>query len=338
VLAAILSLASAHRDDAGLPAPAARAMGTIVTACLRGRGVIKSLLYFARKGLEEERPLDLNALVADITQLLAHTTLKRVRPVMDLEEDLPLLVGDAGALSHAVMNLCVNAVDAMERGGTLTLRTRREPGGGLALAVTDTGEGMAPEVLAKAMDPFFTTKPLGKGTGLGLSMAFGTMKAHGGALELRSTPGVGTEAELRFPASRVQVPPPATAASSPAPEAGRSLTILLVDDDELIREAVGPMLEALGHEVRLAAGGQEALDLLARGLEVDLVILDMNMPGITGAETLPRILVLRPGQRVIMASGYSDQDVARLVAGRPGVESLRKPYTMGEIKVLLDAI
>jgi len=337
VLGAILSLASAHREDGGLPPALARALNTIVTACLRGRGVIKSLLYFARKGLEEERLLDLNALVADLTQLLAHTTLKRVKPVMALEEGLPAVMGDAGALSHAVMNLCVNAVDAMERGGTLTLRTRREPGGGVSLAVEDTGEGMAPEVLQKAMEPFFTTKPLGKGTGLGLSMVFGTMKAHGGALELRSSPGEGTVATLRFPASRVPEAPPEAVPAAAAPKGGRPLSILLVDDDELIREAVGPMLEVLGHQVRLAPGGQEALTLLEQGLEADLVILDMNMPGLTGAETLPRILALRPGQRVVMASGYSDQDVARLAEGRPGVRSLRKPYSLAEFKALLDA-
>jgi len=337
VLGAILSLASAHREDGGLPPALARALNTIVTACLRGRGVIKSLLYFARKGLEEERPLDLNALVADITQLLAHTTLKRVKLVMALEEGLPAVMGDAGALGHAVMNLCVNAVDAMERGGTLTLRTHRDPGGGVSLAVEDTGEGMAPEVLQKAMEPFYTTKPLGKGTGLGLSMVFGTMKAHGGTLELRSAPGEGTAAALRFPAARVLEAPSEAVQAAAAPKQGRPLSILLVDDDELIREAVGPMLEVLGHEVRLAPGGQEALTLLEQGLEVDLVILDMNMPGLTGAETLPRILALRPAQRVVMASGYSDQDVARLAEGRAGVRSLRKPFSLAEFKALLDA-
>ncbi|BDU73811.1 PAS domain S-box protein [Mesoterricola silvestris] len=337
VLGAILSLASAHREDPGLAPALSRSLDTIVTACLRGRGVTKSLLYFARKGLEEERPLDLNALVADITQLLAHTTLKRVAPVMALEEGLPSVMGDAGALSHAIMNLCVNAVDAMERGGTLTLRTRREPGGGVSLAVEDTGSGMPPEVLRKAMEPFFTTKPMGKGTGLGLSMVFGTMKAHGGALDLRSAPGEGTSATLHFPASRVLEAPSEGIQAVPAAPGARPLSILLVDDDELIREAVGPMLEVLGHRVSLAPGGTEALAMLEGGLDPDLVILDMNMPGLTGAETLPRILALRPAQRVVMASGYSDQDVARLVEGRPGVRSLRKPYSLAEFKALLDA-
>jgi CheY-like chemotaxis protein len=195
---------------------------------------------------------------------------------------------------------------------------------------------MAPDVLAKAMEPFFTTKPQGKGTGLGLAMVYGTMVAHNGTFDLRSQLGVGTEAILGFPASRAEAAVEVAflvPSVKQTPQA--SLRILLVDDDELIRESVGPMLEMLGHEVTVAAGGAEALHLLEGGLPVDLVILDMNMPGMNGAEALTLALQLRPALHILMASGYSDQDIAPLLEGRPRVASIRKPFSLKEVQVKL---
>ena len=332
VLGAILSLSSALRESADPFSPVAKSLDTIMNACLRGRGVVKSLLYFAQKDLQEEQLIDLNDLVREMRELLSHTTLQRIQLIMDLQEDLGLLRGDAGALSHALMNLCVNAIAAMPKGGSLRIQTAALDGG-VILRVQDTGEGMAPEVLAKAMEPFFTTKPQGKGTGLGLAMVYGTMKAHEGTFDLHSQPGKGTEAILRFPHSRVEGPAPQPAAIPAVvetPQAG--LRVLLVDDDELIRESVTPMLEILGHEVTAAPGGPQALDFLEAGLEVDLVILDMNMPGMSGAEVLPRILGLRPEMPVLMATGYSDHEIAPLLKGRPSVSSIRKPFSLKEIQ------
>jgi len=336
VLGAILGLASTLRETASPDTAAAKGFETIMNACLRGRGVVKSLLYFAHKDLQEEQPIDLNVQVREMNQLLAHTLPKQVEVKLDLEENLGLVRGDAGALSHAIMNLCVNAVDAMPEGGTLLLQTARAEDGGLTLRVRDTGLGMSAEVLAKAMEPFFTTKPQGKGTGLGLAMVYGTVKAHDGTFDLRSMPGQGTEATLRFPASRVLAYPEA------APQAGAgvghaqaALRVLLVDDDELIRDSVTPMLEMLGHEVVAVPGGPQALRSLEAGLEVDLVILDMNMPGMSGAEALPLILALRPDMHVLVATGYSDQEIAPLLENRPLVSSIRKPFSMKELEVKL---
>ncbi|MDR3671107.1 MAG: PAS domain S-box protein [Holophaga sp.] len=334
VLGAILSLASSSGAALDEGDPMASALETIATACVRGRGVVRSLLYFARKDLEETRPLNLNDLVRDMVQLLGYTTLKRISLEMDLQESLALVQGDSGALSHALMNLAVNALDAMPGHGTLRLRTRNLPGGKVRLEVRDSGEGMVPEVLAKAVEPFFTTKPMGKGTGLGLAMVFGTMKAHGGDLELSSQPGQGTAVILTFPAL---APQPAPVAPGPAvePAGTRPLAMLVVDDDELIRASLVPMLEIMGHAAQAVASGMEALDRLQGGAQVDLVILDMNMPGLNGAETLARIKAVRPGQVVLMASGYNDSEVSRLLSSYPGVSCIQKPFSMKELNLKL---
>ncbi len=333
VLGAILGLASTLREMAEPFSPSVKSLDTIMSACMRGRGVVKSLLYFAHKDLQEECDLSLNDLVREMSQLLSHTTLQRIELSLDLQEGLGLLRGDPGALSHALMNLAVNALDAMPERGTLRIRTEAEPDGGLLLSVIDTGQGMSGEVLAKAMEPFFTTKPLGKGTGLGLAMVYGTLKAHDGTFDLTSQPGAGTTALLRFPASRVAAPGIAPA-SAPMHEQSsqEALRILLVDDDELIRESIGPLLEMLGHTVTLASGGAPALRLLEDGLQVDLVILDMNMPVMSGAKALPRILELRPNLPVIMATGYSEEEITPLLAGCPSVTSLRKPFSLKEVQ------
>jgi PAS domain S-box-containing protein len=333
VLAAILTLASGHRERLESSDPLAQSLDTITNACVRGRDVVKSLLFFARKELVAMGPVHLNAIAREMVQLLSYTTLKRIRIHTRLEEGLPAIDGDAGALGHALMNLCVNARDAMPDGGEMTISTCLLPTGELQLMVRDTGHGMSQETRTKAIEPFFTTKPMGKGTGLGLAMVFGTMKAHKGTLELRSVPGQGTDAILTFPAvgrstpDGVAVPGPAAPALTP-----RALRLLVVDDDELILLSVAPMLKLLGHEVHTAQSGLEAVARFEAGLEVDLVILDMNMPELNGSQTLIRLLALRPGQKVVMASGYSDQDIAPLLETYPNVTSIQKPFSLDEIR------
>ena len=337
VLAAILGIASALRMGCPDDDPRAASLDTITRACGRGRDVVKSLLYFARRDLESVGPVDLNIILEEVVHLLNHTTLRRIDITKDLQEPLGLIEGDGGALSHSLINLCVNAVDAMPEGGSLHLSTRRE-GDSIVVRVRDTGQGMSPDVARKAVEPFFTTKAVGKGTGLGLTMVYGAVKAHRGTFELHSEPGQGTEVRLGFPAL-----PQAVAAGVPGPEAAAGpargpLRILLVDDDELIRMSMAPMLAMLGHEVHTAESGQEALDRFRDGLEADLVILDMNMPGLNGAQTLERLLELRPGQRVLMATGYSDDSIAPLLSGRPNVTSLLKPFSLPEIRARLAAM
>ena len=198
IFAVTQTLRARHRGARDLD----EALATVERAALRGRELVKGLLRFARKDLGATIPMELNDLVRREAALLELTLQQPIRLEVDLEEGLEPILGDSGALSSALMNLCVNAVDAMPRGGTLTLRTRSLPGGRQQLAVEDTGEGMPAEVLRRAMEPFFTTKAFGHGTGLGLGMVFSTARAHGGTFTLQSDQGAGTLALITLPPLR----------------------------------------------------------------------------------------------------------------------------------------
>jgi PAS domain S-box-containing protein len=207
VLAAVMSVASLLELRGG---EVAKEAGMILRACLRGRDLVKGLMDFSRKEVQETETMDLNELVRQEARLLASTTLRRIDLKLELEPNLPMLTASGTALSTALMNLCVNALDAMPDGGALTLRTARRGDQHLLLAVEDTGTGMTPEVLSRAIEPFFTTKPQGKGTGLGLSRVYGAVQAHGGTLAIESQPGRGTRILVTLPlAPKDRAQPPA---------------------------------------------------------------------------------------------------------------------------------
>ena len=339
VLGAILGLASAHLSTQPEGSPLHRALGTICKATERGGKMVKSLLSFARQTPAENHQLDLNALLREQVSLLERSTLANVHLLVDLEPKLRPIRGDAGALTHVFMNLCVNAVDAMPEDGTLTLHTRNVDHDWIELVVEDTGTGMSKEVLEKALDPFFTTKEVGKGTGLGLSMVHSIVKAHRGQLSLQSEPGQGTRVRLRFPACEREAHLAAAAVADAAPIPHGSRKVLLVDDDDLIQSSIQMMLEVLGHtKVFPAPSGEEALAMLEAGLEPDLVILDMNMPGLGGIGTLPRLRVLRPTVPVLLATGRIDQTALTLAAAHPGVTLLPKPFGLRELQQHLEAL
>lgn len=331
VLGAILSLASAHQSLQPKDSPVSKAFATIAEAASRGGKMVKSMLAFARQTPAEESPLDLNTIISEDISLLEHTLLAQVRVVLDLEADLPPIRGDASALKNVFMNLFVNAVDAITGPGVLTVRTRTTGNDRIEAEVEDTGAGMTPEVLARAMDPFFTTKEPGKGTGLGLSMVYSAMKTHQGDLDIRSEPAHGTCVRLTFPVCRQPVPAPEPVPDRPARAAKAALRVLLVDDDELVRESTRMLLEVLGHSVTTAASGEECLLKLQDG-EQDLVLLDLNMPGIGGAGTLPLLRARCPGLPVLLATGRADQLALDLVDEFPLVTLLAKPFALAELR------
>jgi PAS domain S-box-containing protein len=338
VLGAILSLATAHLAIHPASSDTHLAFDTIATAAQRGGAMVRSLLSFARQTPAENLPLDLNELLTQEVRLLERTTLSRVHLEMDLAADLRRMRGDAGALAHAFMNLCVNAVDAMADQGILTLRTRNIGNDQLEVVVEDNGEGMPAEILEKAMDPFFTTKEQGKGTGLGLSMVYSTLMAHKGQMAIESEPGGGTRVLLRFPACTDDTQP-LMQETEPAPAAlGGPLKVFLVDDDELVQRSIDMLLVLMGHEPTMASSGEEALATLGAGYLPDVVILDLNMPGLGGAETLSRLRALHPRLPVLLATGRADQTALDLVAGHTLVTLLAKPFSMAELKLNLEPL
>jgi len=336
VLAAILALSSAHLQLKSKDSLEYAAFDTISQAAVRGGRLVRSLLDFARVNSAEELELDLNTLLREEVRLLERTTLAKVRINLELEEDLPPVRGDASALTHAFMNLCVNAVDAMPEGGTLTLRTRLWGADEIEVVVADNGAGMPKAVLDRALEPFYTTKAVGKGTGLGLSMVYSTVKAHGGRMELESEPGRGTRVRMFFPVCRTRSLEPV--AEPRAQAACRRLSVLVVDDDDLVLSSVKRVVEVLGHATTTAVSGEEALALLAGGLRPDVVILDMNMPGLGGKGTLPRLRALRPDLPVLLATGRADEYAHELAERVPGVTLLSKPFSMGELELLFAAL
>jgi CheY-like chemotaxis protein len=242
----------------------------------------------------------------------------------------------------ALLNLAINARDAMPDGGNLTIGARNcvleptsERAGGdyVLVTVTDTGTGMTPEVMARALDPFFTTKEPGKGTGLGLAQAYAFATQSEGSLALSSTPGQGTRVELYLPRSTQPLSPqPVRGGHTETLEA--SGRILFVEDDALVREAVARGLEEAGFDVLVAADGERALAMIEAGLEVDVAFSDIVMPGkISGIDLAGILRERRPGLPVVLATGYTDQR-----ATVPGVQVLAKPYEIGQLVELLSEL
>lgn len=331
VLGVILSLASA-REELATDGKDREAFQVITRACERGRGVLDSLLRFAQPKLEAPAPLELNELLGGLRRLLDHTTPMRVSVVEAFAAEPAWIEGDAGSMGHVFMNLCVNALNAMPDGGTLTLRTVVESRW-VDAEVRDTGTGMAPEVLAHALEPFYTTRSGNEGTGLGLSMAYGTVKAHGGTLSIASRPGEGTSVTLRFP--RLPAPDSTGTAAVPA-HAVEPVHVLLVDDDELIRISTGSLLESMGCKATLVPGGREALAWLDSGTP-DIVLLDLNMPGMDGLETLKRLRAGHPDLPVIIASGQPGIEAWDSLK-QPRVGILPKPYSLKDLMAKLAAM
>jgi len=333
VLAAISALAAVHGAVAEPGGRVARDMGTIAQACARGGKLVGGLLAFARRSPREDRCFALEGVVREVAALLASTTLQKVRLDTDLEPGLPPVRGDQAALAHALANLCVNAVDAMPGGGTLTIRARRDGDGWARLDVQDTGTGMPPEVLARALDPFFTTKDVGKGTGLGLAIVHSTIQAHGGEMSLQSREGEGTTVTLRLPLAPAEVPAEPEGA---APQAGSpALRVLLVDDDELILASVPQLMSLLGHEAIPFQRAEGALGALDGGLQPDVAVMDLHMPGMGGGELLPLIRERRPGLPILLVTGKADQGALDLVAAHEGVRLLGKPFGREELEQAL---
>jgi len=331
VLNVIMGTASLREDQTAEPSDQ-EAYRIIEKACRRGRDVVKSLIHFAKPTLSLQAPLELHALIQEVCALMQSTTRDRVRLIQAFAGEPLWINGDAGSISHVLVNLGINAIDALPGGGTLTFRTRILEGDQVEVCVEDNGGGMAPEVLGRALEPFYTTKEPGRGTGLGLSMTYGVVKAHGGTLDIASQPGQGTAVKLRFP--RTPAPGQAETVNPPAPSPP-SMRVFLVDDDEDVRFLMTRMLRQAGvRQLRTFAGGDGVLAALRSEGAPDLIILDQNMPGLNGVQTLDRIRQLHPDLPILISSGQPDIE-AWEVFKRPNVGVISKPFNLEEIQAKL---
>ena len=314
---------------------ALRLLDNARTGAQRGASLTQRLLAFGRRQTLNPEAVDVADLVRGMSDLLRSSIGPRVRIEIRFPTGLAAAHADVNQLELALLNLAVNARDAMPEGGSLTIAAREEQAGpgarsGLAigsyivLSVTDTGAGMSAATLSRAADPFFTTKENGKGTGLGLSMVHGLAVQSGGRLVLQSSEDEGTTAELWLPrAEVVSVPRVAPPRRVGAPS-GRCYRILLVDDDPLVRTTTIATLEDLGHGAIEAASGPQALEILRGGTLVDLVITDYSMPMMTGLQLAEEIARLRPGLAVLLATGYADAAPSGMVTGMLAL--LTKPF------------
>jgi PAS domain S-box-containing protein len=306
----------------------------------RAKTLVQRLLAFARRQPLQPTSVDVAELVTGMGDLIASTTGPQIKVVVDAARDLPPAKADPNQLEMAVLNLAVNARDAMPEGGTLRIsvdvatigrqhRSGLAPGRYLHLSVADTGVGMDDATLARAVEPFFSTKGVGKGTGLGLSMVHGLASQLGGAVTIRSTPGVGTNVELWLPQGEIAADNVAAAAGEDAPPIGRG-TVLLVDDEDLIRLSTADMLIEFGYQVVEAASAEEALKLLNRGLRPDIVLTDHLMPGMSGTELARMLRHERPSTKVLIVSGYAETDGIA-----PDLPRLTKPFRSAELAASL---
>lgn len=308
----------------------------------RAKTLVQRLLAFARRQPLQPVPVDVGLLVRGMQDLIASTTGPKVRLQMAIEDDLPSALADPNQLEMAVLNLAVNARDAMPDGGTLTVSVRAaaasEPRAGLApgdylrLSVTDTGLGMDPATLARAVEPFFSTKGVGRGTGLGLSMVHGLASQLGGHLTLTSRVGEGTRIELWLPQTQAQARLH-EARPQTLHQAGPDGLVLLVDDEVLVRESAADMLGELGYSVVEVGSAEAALERLDEGLRPDFIVTDHLMPGLSGTDLAGRIKSQWPALKVLIVSGYAETDGVA-----PDFARLTKPFRRSDLAAALASL
>jgi PAS domain S-box-containing protein len=325
----------------------------VLNASSRAAGLTRQLLAFSRRQMLEPTVVSLNTIIADMDRMLRRLIGEDVDLVTATAADLGLTRVDRGQLEQILMNLAVNARDAMPSGGRLTIETSNvdlaeeymksrlnlSTGHYVMLAVSDTGSGMTPEVKARAFEPFYTTKEVGKGTGLGLSTVHGIVTQSGGDIELFSEPGRGTTFKIYLP-RLAGAPGASSGAVAPQPSSGHE-TLLLVEDESVIRSAMRHSLEHLGYQVLEAADGRDALALCERPDQpVDVLVTDVVMPHMNGPELVERARRVRPNLRVLYMSGYADRALIHQGMRDPDTSFLQKPFapeTLGrKIREVLD--
>ena len=312
----------------------------VMRAADRAAGLTHQLLSFARREVVQPRVLRLNETVASVEQLLRRTLGEHVELMTILASDLWPVLADPGQIEQVLVNLAVNARDAMPGGGKLTIETantdvdqvyaadrpRLAAGRYVTVKVSDTGTGMTPEVVDRAFEPFYSTKPKGEGSGLGLATVYGILTQAGGSARIYSEPGIGTTVNLLLPVT--DMAPSPHSGPPPRPVRGRGEVVLVVEDEAALREVTRRILARNGYEVLVASNGYQAINLATTGTQhLDVLLTDVVMPGMQGKEVAERVRRLRPEVRVLYMSGYTHGLLGVQGVLEPGVHLLEKPFS-----------
>jgi two-component system, cell cycle sensor histidine kinase and response regulator CckA len=318
-------------------------VGQIRSATLRGRDLVQQLLSFSRNSVPELRPLDLGAVLTRFETLLRSALREDIEFRQDWAQALPLVLADAGQMEQVVMNLVVNARDAMPRGGRLLISLRAvdaapAPGPHLLLSVSDSGVGMDAGTLEHMFEPFFTTKERGKGTGLGLATVARIIEQHGGSIRVHSTLGEGTVVEIFLPVC--DAPPGLVGTQAerglPDPLLWAEARILLVEDDPFVRESTRQMIESLGFRVHVCGSPDEGIAFLERhGGPLDLLVTDVVLPGMNGHQLFERLQASRPGLRVLYMSGHAPEQVTRYGIQLDRAAFIQKPFASLDLRQMI---
>jgi PAS domain S-box-containing protein len=322
------------------PGSAANAAKEIVDATERAAALTRQLLLLSRRQLAQSSVVDLNAAIRGLEPILRSIVPERIRLELSLEADIPAVEIDPSQLDQVLLNLALNARDAMPASGTLRIETRRgQPGRFVHLNVSDTGQGMDEETRVRAFEPFFTTKPAGAGTGLGLSTTYGIVRQSGGSIALDSSPGRGTRVEIDLRACLARPLLARRHERAAAAQSNGDASILLVEDDASVRRLLAILLESAGYRVTAAADGAEALAIVAESQRrFDLLLSDYVMPGLSGLELCNALRASHPEIRVVLMTGHAEipgSDVAELPRG---AELIGKPFTREQLQRVINGM
>jgi two-component system cell cycle sensor histidine kinase/response regulator CckA len=350
ILAGILGYASFLKSKLSPDHDFFKYVDTIERSAIRAADLTSKLLAFTRSDKVNHKPLNINKLVRETLEIIRHTIDKSISVETNLDDSLPTIVGDAGQIQQVVMNLCVNARDAMSGGGKLTISSEKvlstdtdaqkpaavKAGAYLQVSVRDSGTGMDQDVLARIFDPFFTTKAKGQGSGLGLPVVYGIVKGHDGFITVSSQPGLGTVFNVYFPASST---PEIQETLSVEPLHGRDELIFVVDDEEDIRCFISEVLRSHGYRILLAGNGDQAVEMYKKNSrDIDLVILDMVMPEMGGEEAFLAMKKINPGIKALLSTGYSQAGRVSEILSKGVKGFIQKPYEFNQLLAKLRQI
>ncbi|MFN2507796.1 MAG: ATP-binding protein, partial [Chthoniobacterales bacterium] len=352
ILAIILAYASQLESGKVRPEQIAGAVKVIKEAVERGAALVQQLLTSARQTEARLSSVDLDALLREVQRMLQATFPKTITFHLHLEPNFPLVTADRSQIHQVLLNLCVNARDAMPNGGDIYLETSLVPGEQIAqyfsgaeaeryacIRVRDTGSGIAPEVKTHIFEPFYTTKERAKGTGLGLSVVYGVVNNHHGFVQVESEPNRGTTFSVYLPVARASQQVAGSLTRGGSPKTGQPQTILLVEDEEMLRELGIEILSGEGYRVIPARDGIEAVDLFATHRdEIGLVVCDLGLPRLGGQDVFKRMKEIKPSVRAIVVSGYLEPSIRSEILKAGVIDTIQKPYDFREMLERIQSI